>query len=147
MKSAKQLLGKNAQCPCCSAQIFSACCYPLLSGTQLAETAVQLMRSRYTAYSLADITYIQKTMSGPAAEGFDAAQAKQWAELVKWCGLTILDAGSQNKQAEEDQVEFAAKYVMNNLLHVLHERSQFKKINSQWFYFSGAITPHQPIIY
>jgi SEC-C motif-containing protein len=134
-----------AQCPCCSGKLFSVCCSPFLNAEKLPETAVQLMRSRYTAYSLANINYIQQTMRGPAAENFVPEEAKQWAEQVTWRGLKIIDPGKQSKDIEYDEVEFAAQYVAENFLYILQERSQFKKIDNHWFYITGTLVPHQPI--
>lgn len=134
----------NPKCPCRSSFLFAECCEPFLINTKTAATALQLMRSRYTAYTLANIDYIQTTMQGRAAENFDAAEAAIWAQQVTWCGLNIIDAGLQKTDIENDEVEFVAKYVSGNLLHLLHERSQFKKIDGKWFYTSGTLTPHKP---
>jgi len=134
----------NAKCPCCSGKLFADCCSPFLHEEKFPETAVQLMRSRYTAYSTVNIEYIQKTMRGAAAENYASAETKQWALQVIWCGLNIIDPGKQSQKIEDDEVEFAAKYITGNLLHILHEHSQFKKINERWFYTCGNLIPHQP---
>lgn len=131
-------------CPCCSGKDFLGCCQPFLEG-DLPKTALQLMRSRYTAYSLGQIDYIQKTMFGSAAEGFDAAEAKQWAESIRWCGLTIIHSGKQVENTSEDSVEFIARYLVGSALHILHEKSQFEKKDGYWFYTSGCIIP-EPVI-
>ena len=41
------------------------------------------MRSRYTAYTEANIGYIQRTMKAPALSRFNAESAKVWAATVK----------------------------------------------------------------
>jgi SEC-C motif domain protein len=125
-------------CPCCSGRSFNLCCQPFLSRKLMPETPEQLMRSRYTAYTLADIPYIEKTQSGKAAENFNADEAKQWTEQVKWCGLSVLNSNL-------NEVEYVARYMIGNQLYLLQERSQFEKIGEQWFYISGALIPHQPI--
>src|SRR4029453_13356634 len=38
------------RCPCLSGEVFGDCCGPFLAGEADAPTAVQLMRSRYTAF-------------------------------------------------------------------------------------------------
>jgi SEC-C motif-containing protein len=41
-----------AACPC-GGGAYGSCCRPLIAGEQLAATAEQLMRSRYSAFALA----------------------------------------------------------------------------------------------
>ena len=41
-------------CPCGSLLAYAVCCGPLLTGERHAETAEALMRSRYTAFAVAD---------------------------------------------------------------------------------------------
>jgi SEC-C motif-containing protein len=48
-------------CPCGSLMPLSECCGPYLSGRSHPETALSLMRSRYTAYCLRDEVYLRKT--------------------------------------------------------------------------------------
>lgn len=49
---------KSDNCPCGSKLLLVDCCLPLLAGKQYAQTAEQLMRSRYTAHALLQITYL-----------------------------------------------------------------------------------------
>ncbi len=54
-------MGRHSQevgmetCPCGLEKTYSECCEPLINGTRKAETAEELMRARYTAYSRAEI--------------------------------------------------------------------------------------------
>lgn len=132
------------KCPCCSGKLFNSCCEPFLLGNKLPATAVELMRSRYCAYSFANIDYISHTMRGKATQNFNSDSAKEWAQNAIWCGLTILDPGKQTNNTEKDEVEFAARYIMNNTLFILQERSQFEKIEGKWYYVSGTLTSHPP---
>ncbi len=45
-------------CPCCSGKQYSLCCTPFLTGEQLPESAEQLMRSRYTAYAMQNVSWL-----------------------------------------------------------------------------------------
>jgi uncharacterized protein YchJ len=53
-------------CPCLSGGAFSSCCAPYLSGEKTPDTPEKLMRSRYTAFTKADVDYLKKTASGKA---------------------------------------------------------------------------------
>ena len=51
----------NDRCPCLSGSPYGECCAPFLAGAADAPTAVQLMRSRYTAYVVGDRSYLLAT--------------------------------------------------------------------------------------
>lgn len=122
-------------CPCGSGQPFSQCCGPFLQGDALPATPLQLMRSRYTAYTKADIDYIQKTMCAAAATGFDPQHAAVWAKRVKWKRLKVLKT---SVSGEAGMVEFVAIFSDGGRAERLHECSAFQKIAGRWFYVGRA---------
>jgi SEC-C motif-containing protein len=124
-------------CPCNSKKLFSVCCEPYLSGKQKAPTPESLMRSRYTAYSLARIDYIQTTMCKKAAENYDPADAAKWASSVTWLGLTVIDAPPPKNHI--GTVTFIARFLENNIPREITEKSLFEKINGVWFYVDSSL--------
>src|SRR6185312_2334301 len=95
------------RCPCGSEKEYHNCCERFISGQQSASTPEELMRSRYTAYSTANIAYIAQTMRGAASKNFDANNAEIWAKKVNWQGLKVLRASAEGNQG---LVEFIAYY-------------------------------------
>ena len=93
------------------------------------------MRSRYTAYTQANIDYIQKTMRGPAAVGFNADEAQQWAKQAEWIDLTVIDSSVNQAKG---MVEFIARYRINQQIQEIHERSKFQRVDHSWYYVSGC---------
>ena len=85
-------------CPCGSGTTYDACCGRLHRGAAQAETAEELMRSRYAAYAVGDTDYVFRTWH-PRTRPDDLAPDP----VLAWTGLTIVDAG-------EDWVEFVAAY-------------------------------------
>lgn len=122
-------------CPCCSNKPFDNCCGPYLSGLIKAPTPEALMRSRYTAYTQANIDYIAHTMAETAAEGFDPDEARRWAKSLRWVKLQVL---SSSTNGDEGEVSFKAFYTKKNKPYVLAEKSFFKRINGEWKYISGV---------
>jgi len=119
-------------CPCGSKKLFSHCCEPYLLGKLNAPTPETLMRSRYTAYSLARIDYIQKTMCKKAAKNYDPIAAAKWASSVTWLGLTVIEAPPPKNNI--GTVVFFAQYFENNARQEIIEKSLFEKIEGVWFY-------------
>ncbi|MDX1901000.1 MAG: YchJ family metal-binding protein [Gammaproteobacteria bacterium] len=101
----------------------------------MAATPEQLMRSRYTAYSMANILYIKSTMRGKAAQDYDETSAAIWARTVKWLELTVVTT----EMAGEDKgfVEFIVKYSYEGMLEHIHEKSEFHLIKGVWYYVDG----------
>jgi SEC-C motif-containing protein len=128
-------------CPCGTGNKFLACCGRFISGDQHAATPEELMRSRYTAYTLVDTDYIFETMLSPAADFFSADNMRESAQTTLWAGLDVLKASQlQNKGI----VEFIAHYYRDDIKNKLHEISEFSLENGKWFYVNGT-TPKQKI--
>lgn len=123
-------------CPCCSEQLFANCCEPYLAGTEFPATPEALMRSRYSAYSLANTNYIADTMRSPAADHFDIEDAREWAASVTWIKLKVKRAFLENGKGF---VEFEAYYEDDKQKHTLHELSEFHLIDNRWFYVNGQM--------
>ena len=122
-------------CPCGSLKQYADCCEPYITSRALPKTPEQLMRSRYTAYTQADIDYIKKTMRGTASLDFNKDRVRQWAEDAEWLGLMIVENSAvKNKKGF---VEFIASYQLNQKKCEIHERSEFHFINHRWYYVDG----------
>lgn len=126
----------HSACPCGSAKLYYTCCGAYIGGLRVPETPEALMRSRYTAYTEANIAYIIQTMKSPAADGFDPSEAIAWAKSVKWLGLTVIKA---SQQATKGYVEFIARFEDQGAAQTLHELSEFHLIDGTWFYVSGKL--------
>ena len=132
------------QCPCGSNKDYHHCCDLYISERSIPQTPEALMRSRYTAYSLANIEYIKKTMQGKPLTCFNENETKNWASQVLWLGLKILHV-TQNKSDDPiGSVEFIATYLEKDLLKTIHENSLFRLMDNRWFYIDGQLTNTLP---
>jgi SEC-C motif-containing protein len=97
------------------------------------------MKSRYSAFCVANVDYIEKTQRGDPSIGFNQASTKSFAQSVQWLGLQIV-RNFHDKQVENiAYVEFIAWFLQNNQLDSIHELSQFDYDTQlqQWFYCKG----------
>ena len=122
-------------CPCNSGATYLNCCYKIIVNPKNASTALQLMRSRYSAYSLNIPKHILKTMSGKARDNSNAQSIKEFAKKSKLIKLEIIATKDGNIEDNSGTVEFQA----TGLNHAgepfkIHETSLFKKISGKWFY-------------
>lgn len=127
----------SISCPCHSRRDYSDCCGLYLSNQDIPKTPEALMRSRYTAYSQANILYIQKTMRGQALANFNAEEAQQWARQVQWLDLKIISAPAVAIDDHIGFVEFIAAFMERNQRHIIHERSEFHRLDGRWYYTTG----------
>ncbi len=132
-------MAKQQLCPCGSKLEYLNCCQLFIDGKLLPQRPEQLVRSRYSAYSMANIEYIQETMREDALQDFDAEDAREWAQSVKWLKLEVI----RSSMSAEDKgiVEFIAYYRYQNKKHQLHEISQFELIDQIWYY-TGMLNNH-----
>lgn len=134
-----------AKCPCGLNKAAQDCCHLIIAGVVNAATPEQLMRSRYTAYTKANINHIQKTMAGPAAKKFDPKAAKIWAKSVTWLGLVVKRAYLDTLNPDKGFVEFVATFKNSaGTIQEICELSEFHKINQHWFYTNGIALANSP---
>lgn len=125
------------QCPCCSGNNYNDCCGQFISKANFPESPEQLMRSRYTAYAIANIDYIFDTMREKALKGADRAESLKWSKTSNWLGLEIIEASDVDSSSDYGEVKFVAKFIQDNKQHELKEHSSFKKIDGRWYYVGG----------
>jgi SEC-C motif-containing protein len=130
-------------CPCGSEQLFARCCLPLHLGERRAETAEQLMRSRYSAYALGNLDYVWQTWHPRTRPSELTPEA-----ALTWTGLEIVDTADGRAGDDSGEVEFRAHYRQNRRSGrsapdvaggTLHERSRFAVRARRWFYVDGEV--------
>jgi SEC-C motif-containing protein len=138
-------------CPCRSLDQnkmnFENCCGPYVEGKKKAPTAESLMRSRYSAYAVKNIGYIDQTQVTVDNEVFNKEEALKWAESSEWMGLEIKKTTKGEANDNTGTVEFVAHYkdkASGTELHH-HETSLFQKREGQWFFREGQIHGAQPV--
>lgn len=132
------------QCPCGSGKAFANCCERFLSGAENPQTAEELMRSRYTAFTRADMEYIKKTLAGEAKRSFDLTEAKKWATQAKWLGLEILSVRAGGPEDKKGKVEFVATYEQKGEGIEHHEVATFRKNDEgRWMFVDGDSHTHK----
>jgi SEC-C motif-containing protein len=124
-------------CPCGSEKSYQQCCAIFHKGVSNPNTPEELMRSRYSAFALNKFEYIKNTMSGKAAQGFIADPEEQTQSSSQWLGLDVIKSYNDKKNSNRAFVEFRALYTFEGATSILHELSEFTKINGRWFYTSG----------
>ena len=120
-------------CPCGSLLAYAVCCGPLLTGERHAETAEALMRSRYTAFAVADEAYLLRTWhprTRPDRVGLEPA--------VRWTGLDVVRTDRGGPHDADGVVEFVATWVdPDDTSGRLHEVSSFARRAGRWVYVGG----------
>lgn len=120
-------------CPCGSLLAYAVCCGPLLAGERRAETAEALMRSRYTAFAVADEAYLLRTWhprTRPERVGLEPA--------VRWTGLDVVRTDRGGPDDADGVVEFVATWVnRDGTSGRLHEVSSFARRAGRWVYVGG----------
>lgn len=104
----------------------------------MAQTPLELMRSRYSAYALSLPFYIIST-THPQSPHFES-DFSQWLQSIlafskgsEFIKLEILNHG-------KDSVHFKAYLKQEGKELLLEERSSFLQVEGKWFYFKGERT-------
>lgn len=125
-------------CPCGSGLDFALCCEPIIKRAHVAPTAEALMRSRYTAFCLKDMDYLERSTHPDFRKAFDRKANQEWAEQAKFTQLEILSAEELDDTAI---VVFCAYFSMINAqtpkTHAHQETSTFKRERDTWYFCEG----------
>jgi SEC-C motif-containing protein len=133
------ILPEARDCPCCSGKQYVHCCGPLHRGAVVAKTAVQLMRSRFSAYALKQIDYLyETTYPEKRSESFKQEMAA-WANRAEFIKLEILGKRQGRSLDKVGQVEFIAYYRQFGEEKQMHELSRFRRYKGRWHYVDGVI--------
>jgi len=126
-------------CPCGSEKEISDCCGALINGIKQADTVEELMRSRYTAFTMSDINYLVKTQlpSAGLRKEKERKKLKRWAQSVEWLYLSVMKVIDGGVDDENGKVIFRAFYIQNEEYENIYEESLFEKVEGKWFYIDG----------
>lgn len=149
----------NQKCFCGSDQQYSYCCLPFIRKEIQPKTAEQLMRSRFSAYVVANGQYIFDTYAKSSQAAQSVQEINDWSESCKWIALQIHAASDITiTDSVEQFVEFSAFYITDDTLCELRENSRFvlesavvvtgtesEKHEQQWRYIDGDIIKHDEL--
>ena len=125
-------ISKNSKCPCGSGKKYKECCFKFHKGSN-PKNALELMKSRYSAYVVGDANYIIKTThkNSPYYEN----DKIEWIKSIKKFSKSYfkkLDVINFIDGDSEAFVEFKA-YIDD---FIMHEKSRFIK-EDRWYYVGG----------
>jgi len=132
-------------CPCGSGAAYSECCEPVILGSRPAETAEQLMRARYAAYTVARMDFIFESTHPDHREGYDHEGTKRWAENSEWLELEIIGTVKGGRDDRTGEVEFIARYREKDARREHHECGHFEQDGGRWYFTEGTMVKPKPI--
>ena len=121
-----------SNCYCGSATLFENCCKPIIKLTSEATSAEQLMRSRYSAYCVADAEYLVKSTHKSTRKFHKKSDILAWSKSNNWKKLEIINSSKYT-------IEFKAYYsdgILGEQIH--HEKSTFIFEDGSWYYVDGT---------
>lgn len=122
----------TTRCPCLSGLTYDACCGRLHDGSATAQTAEQLMRSRFSAFAVGDRSYLLATWhrsTRPASLELDPG--------LRWYRLDVLATREGGPFDTTGVVEFEAFHRSADGRGSQHEISRFVREDGLWSYVDG----------
>ncbi len=135
-----------SECPCGSKLQYSECCEPIIKGEQVAKTAQQLMRSRYSAYVMKELDHIYQSTHPSKRDDYDEKSTRNWSEKSQWEGLEIINTEAGEENDTTGTVEFIAHFKYRNNKQYHHESADFIKEEDTWYFNEGTMVPQKPVI-
>ncbi|TDJ58154.1 MAG: hypothetical protein E2O41_06625 [Nitrospina sp.] len=127
-------------CRCGMSFPYTDCCGPLIRGAIFADTAEDLMRSRYTATTQGNWDYLIQTTCADERPHKSPADFEKGD--IEWLGLEILGTRQGERHDAAGEVTFVARYREAGEANELQETSKFIKENGRWMYSEKQSTVH-----
>jgi SEC-C motif domain protein len=125
-------------CFCGNPKGFEFCCQPIIERKRKAETALQLMQSRYSAYATLKADYLINSTHKNARKLHNKSEIASWAADNKWEKLEIVSSQNGSAMDEIGFVEFKAYFIdKQGKKQIHHEYSTFLKEEGIWYYLTG----------
>lgn len=121
-------------CPCGSQTPYANCCKKVHENLENARTAEQLMRSRYSAFVLANGDYLMASHHSKTRQPKEKKAIVAWAKSVQWIKLDVLETTKGLEKDNEGTVTFNAYFYENGKVDCINEKSAFVKENNLWTY-------------
>ncbi|WP_027802565.1 YchJ family protein [Paraburkholderia dilworthii] len=148
MNKHKSPMQRPADCPCggaaprhtsaAKAPRFAQCCGRYIDGAEIAPRALELMRSRYSAYVVGATDYLRATWA-PQTCPADLDADVSAPDAPRWLGLQI--KAFEESDPRHATVEFVARYKVAGRAHRLHELSRFiLDDKGHWLYVDGDVS-------
>lgn len=125
-------------CYCGNNKTYKECCEISHLNNGKTETAQQLMRSRYSAFVLANGDYLMQTHYKTTRQITEKKAIVKWAKSVEWIKLEVIETTKGLKKDKEGTVTFNAYFYENGKVDVIHEKSAFVKEDDKWYYLGYA---------
>lgn len=132
-------MDKDERCPCNTGEIYGSCCgrYHLGYMDPLAPvwpaSAVELMRSRYSAFAMMLPEYLLATWH-PSTR----PEVLQLDEAIVWKNLEIVSTEAGGPFDKQGVVEFVARYALLGQREYQHEVSDFVREGGRWYYLDAV---------
>ena len=81
-------------------------CMEYIEGKAEPKTAEELMKSRYTAYTIGNIDYIIDTHDPSTSKDISKEETEEWAKSSEWLGLEIIATEAGSTSDDKGVVEF-----------------------------------------
>lgn len=119
------------KCHCGNNTLFKNCCEPIINATKEANSAEELMRSRYSAYCTQEADYLIETTHLSTRKFHKKSDVLEWSKSNHWLKLEIMSSSATT-------VEFKAYFLDESLkAQMHHEKSTFIFEVDSWFYVDG----------
>jgi SEC-C motif-containing protein len=124
---------------------LEAYCLPFIRGEKKPRTALETMASRYVAYTRVEVDYLLATHDPKTRAQADRRATEEWARRADWQSLEIVSTEAGGPEDERGVVEFVARYNLDGQPQVHRERSEFRRIDGEWYFIDGKKLAAAPI--
>lgn len=110
----------------------------------MAQTAEQLLRARYTAFTRGDVDFILATHHSKTRDEIKRDEIEEWSKNSTWEGLKIFQSEAGQPNDQQGTIVFGAYYTQNGKKEEHLEKSFFEKEGGKWKFLDAQAVHFGP---
>lgn len=133
--SAYTILMETSTCPCGSTKNLALCCLPVIREQRSAKTAEELLRARYSAFTIGEIDFLLNSHHSKTRGEVKRQEIEDWSKNSEWHGLEIVKQEGGQASDEKGTLTFCARFKdkkADGEPQEHWEQSLFEKENGEW---------------
>jgi len=118
----------------------------MIKGQKKALTAEDLLRARYTAFTLHEVDFILDSHHSRTRQEIKREEVKEWAENSTWHNLKIVQKEAGAATDTQGTLVFCAEYTVQGKKEEHWEQALFEKENGDWKFLDARGVRQGPLV-
>jgi SEC-C motif-containing protein len=116
----------------------------VIQGKRKPETATELLRARYTAFTRGDVDFVLASHHSKTRHEAKREEIEDWSKNSQWHGMKIVQTEAGGATDEEGTIVFCAEFTAQGNRTEHWEQALFQKEGGEWRFLDARGVKNEP---